>query len=440
MLVRRSTASKFSKSIRCLISAVAFTLTTTPVIAADLIDVLKLAIQNDATLKAAELSSEASLLAPRIARTVVYPSVDLDVHYTEREILEPVPNSGDESVGVVQLRQWILSPYLKSGINIAESQARDAENTLSIAEQNLYIKVVERYFDVLAARDNLETAESEVEALTEFFDLTEQRLVVGVVTQADLDDAKARLSLAKSSRIQAANAIESSRISLEEITGTSVEDLVPLSDEATLLDPQSNDVDWWVDQATENSPELELQREAVYRAEQQIDRSSAGSKPSVFFQATHEEPIGGSLKKDDATTTYSLVLTVPFLDGGLTKHETQQSRLLHRAEQRKLDALLASTKSRVLIAYLNTERSIQLVKALEDASRASESALKVRQSGLAIGVTTTLELLNAQRDRFAVIRDLHEARYAYFESLVRLKATAGILSLSDIQQLNGLLE
>jgi outer membrane protein len=53
-----------------------------------------------------------------------------------------------------------------------------------------------------------------------------------------------------------------------------------------------------------------------------------------------------------------------------------------------------------------------------------------------VGVRTSVDVLNAQQAVFQTRRDLQQARYNFLMSNLRLKAAAGILTETDLEEVN----
>ena len=56
--------------------------------------------------------------------------------------------------------------------------------------------------------------------------------------------------------------------------------------------------------------------------------------------------------------------------------------------------------------------------------------------GYDVGSRTSVDLLNAQQQLFSAKRDLLQARYGYLVNIIRLKAAAGIIVESDLEDIN----
>jgi outer membrane protein len=76
-------------------------------------------------------------------------------------------------------------------------------------------------------------------------------------------------------------------------------------------------------------------------------------------------------------------------------------------------------------AYLTLVANLEQVRALEQALVSIESNEQATQRGLQVGLRTTLDLLNVQRERYQIERDLAAARYGYLMTYLQLHAAVG---------------
>ena len=72
--------------------------------------------------------------------------------------------------------------------------------------------------------------------------------------------------------------------------------------------------------------------------------------------------------------------------------------------------------------------------------RAGENALKAKEEGFAAGLTTNIDVLDAQRDVFAAKRNYLKARYDYILQVLALEQLAGRLDQADLDRFNQWLE
>ncbi len=403
---------------------------------ANLLEVLDLALSYDSSLKAASLRSKSGELIPEITKSSIYPTVSSELTFKQQDMVQPSPRN--ESTFDLTIRQPLFSPVLDAGLEHATARSELEKLKLESAEQNLLLQVVERYFGILAAEDSLKTAESEVAAINKQLHLATERLKVGLGTPTEVYEAEARYSLALSQEFQAQSAIQSARLALTEITGMEFASLARLFEETPNEKPNPASIDWWIDTAVENNSEIVIQRKTAKVSELAIDLEDARDAPSINLSATNKLFVSGR-DSGKRNTTISVTMTLPLYQGNIVEKQVRQASLDHQAQLEVLNSMIHQTSSRTATAYLNVIRNINQVEALKAAVVASESALRAKEEGFSVGIHTTQDVLDAQRDRFRAIRDLQRARYDYILSLVRLENIAGTLDRSNLEQLNHML-
>ena len=65
-----------------------------------------------------------------------------------------------------------------------------------------------------------------------------------------------------------------------------------------------------------------------------------------------------------------------------------------------------------------------------------QSALEATREGYNVGTRNIVEVLDAERNYFTALRDFANARFDFVESNLRIKRSAGTLSVADIESLN----
>jgi outer membrane protein len=70
---------------------------------------------------------------------------------------------------------------------------------------------------------------------------------------------------------------------------------------------------------------------------------------------------------------------------------------------------------------------------------AQRSALDAKQRGYGSGINTALDVLDAERDLYLIMRDHAQARYDYLLNTLRLKQAAGTLRVGDLARINEIL-
>ena len=314
-----------------------------------------------------------------------------------------------------------------------DSRIARADALYAAARQDLMVRVAERYFRVLEAEDGLSFAHATLEAFEQQLVQSRQRFEVGLIAITDVEEAKAGFDLSGAQLIAAENALDIARESLRETTGEYQERLAPLGD-MQLVIPAPADIDKWTETALERNLRLLAARHDTETARREIERTQAGHSPTLdavgsFGLNDSESSVTGATRR----ANIGLRLSLPLYSGGAILSRTRESR--HRY-QRTLDVLERERRRaqrETRDAYLGVGSGISRVHALEQAVRSSETAAEAIEAGFQVGIRTSVDVLDAQRDLFRARRDLSEARYSYILDVLRLKRAAGILSEDDLR-------
>ena len=131
-----------------------------------------------------------------------------------------------------------------------------------------------------------------------------------------------------------------------------------------------------------------------------------------------------------------LQLNIPLYTGGATSSRVRQGvHQLHNAEYSK-EGLRRQTvqNARNLHRAVNTD--VEQVQARKQSIISSQSAVEATQIGYEVGTRTIVDVLDAQRQLYAAVRNYNNARYDYILKHLRLQQTAGSLSPDSLKALN----
>lgn len=323
----------------------------------------------------------------------------------------------------------------------AEKSKLKSETELVLAEQELILRVAERYLTVLAAQDNLEFSKKEEEAVRQQAEVSKARFDASLGREADYLEAKARLSSVFSDRIKAINLLDDTLEAIREISGPSSSAVEPLSEKAQLSLPSPNSVQAWLDRALTNNLEIKAQVLEVQVSKLEIDKQRAGHYPTLDLTAGwRSEDVDGSLfggGSDVVSADVALQLELPLYQGGQVSSRVRQAKSLHQIEEDKLLEVTRSVKRETRSAYLELESSIYSIESLNEAVQAQLVVVDTKRKGYP-RLYTSKDVLDAERDLYSAKRDWAKARYDYLLASLRLKAAEGTLSADDLKQMNAL--
>lgn len=416
--------------------------------AADLMEVYALALDSDPAFRRVAASKRAILELRPQALAQLLPSLNATASTFEnnQDISSAfvVGNQGSEldfnshgySLNLVQpiFRRDRFLRYRQAG-----SQIKQADAELMAAQDDLIVRVAERYFLVLGSMDNLEFAQAEKRSLSRQLDQAKQRFEVGLTAITDVQEAQAGYDRAVAQEIEAVNLLDGAHERLREVAGQYLADLSTLGEKVPLLAPDPQDIDRWTETALTQNLDVTASLYAVDVAREEIRVRSAGHYPTLDLQARGGYDKTGGRFSDTKihSTAVGIELNVPIYQGGYVSSRTReaQQRLDERLELLELARRGAQRLTRE--SYLNVISGISQVDALKQALVSTETALEATQAGFDVGTRTAVDVVAAERATLQARRDYARARYDYLLNTLRLKQAAGTLSDQDLSHING---
>jgi len=334
----------------------------------------------------------------------------------------------------VSLKQSIYNRSSRLLIKQARLQTNAADINYQIAAESLIHRVANSYFAVLSAQDNLELSERNQRAIGRQLELAEERLDVGLGTRTDLYDARARYENAVAEGIEAQWVLDDMRQVLIALVGKDPGTLLSLSPTATLSGPQPDDAGQWVSGALSDNRSLKALSLVVSVAETEMDRQQALRRLTVGLDLSAEYTDSASADGTDASVTLSFKL--PFYQGGLINAQIREAASNHNAALARYESARREIQRKTRQAFLSINSQLRRISALAEAVTAGESALQAKEEGFAAGLTTNIEVLDAQRDLFRAERDYLKARYDYVLQVLLLEQLSGQLNEGDVSRVN----
>ena len=417
--------------------------------AEDLLQIYQLAQQSDPQLKAAQAERLAVLESKPQSQALLYPTISASANTTGNRlnITQPTSVAGEtyfNSNGyTLSLTQPVYHRDTYVQLRQADARVAQADSQLAGAEQDLILRVSGRYFDVLAAQDNLEFARAEKKAIARELEQSQQRFDVGLVAITDVQEAQARHDQAIAQEIAAERTLSSSRELLREITGQEHAALAALGEQIPFLTPDPADIEQWTQTALKQNQQLTAAQYAAEIAREEIERQRSGHYPSVDIVGSHTNAksgggrFGASETDNDAV---ALQLNIPIYQGGLITSRTREAEYRHSQARENLEQQQRAAVRQTRDSYTGVIANISRVSALKQAVTSSKTALEATEVGLEVGTRTQVDVLDAQRELFRAERDHARARYDYIIESLRLKQAAGTLAPTDVEQINGWLK
>ncbi|MBT7427395.1 MAG: TolC family protein, partial [Betaproteobacteria bacterium] len=303
--------------------------------AVDLLDLYKEAVTHDARYAAAKaryLSVQERLPQAQAGRL---PKINLEAGYDYNSVdAETAFSSGHSDFGSYEYGVTATQPLYRKqndvAIELAQLEIIKANTELEIANQNLMLRTLRAYSDVLVARTNLGTVRAQKVAISEQLELAKRNFSVGTATITDQREAKARFDLVLAEELAATNDLRVSKEALQELVGGPVsESLAPLRMPVKLEAPVPRDINLWVQRATEQSLEMVLAQHEVGIAGARVHFNRLGAAPTLdVVGSIVDSYAGNSTFGAGAEATAGVVglrFQVPLFEGGKVNSETREA-------------------------------------------------------------------------------------------------------------------
>ena len=437
-------ATKIMKQALRSIAGVLVVLISQPLMAENLLQVYEAAQENDALLRASRAGFAATEQAVPQARSALLPSLgaNASTSWTEREFPGSVlqdQNFNDHGWNA-QLRQSIVNMEAWFAYRSARSSVNAAEHNLAADEQNLIVRTVQAYLNVLRAQDLLDSTSAEEAAVKRQLEQVQQRFEVGLVAITDVLESQAVYDNAVVRRIQADGDHDIFFQSLSTLTGITYQELARLSEELPIVNPSPVDEDAWIEEAMRSNLNILAAQEQLAAARRNERARIAGHLPTVDATVTQVSSVTGAPNFFNADTTeqtvYALELNLPLYTGGFTSSRRKEASALKRQAQELLLNQQRTVIRDIRNLYQAVATDVVRVKARFKAIESSRSALEATETGYEVGTRNVVDVLQAQQLLFRSQFDYADSRYNYVLNLLFLKDVAGTLNDADLAELN----
>ncbi len=411
-----------------------------------LFDIYALALKADPTLRQSQLDYDIVVEQKHQDFSRWLPSISLSGDMTDnsqKRTYDVSQFDGEESYSSYGYSLSISQPLFRYENNVIYQQATDKVNQANISlratQQALIIRMSERYFEILAATDNLGFINAEKISVKRQLTQAEGRLKAGLSAITDVYEAKAQLDSTIADVIEAKNQYENSLESLREITNRYHEKLRPLRVALELVEPPIVGVEKWIILALNNNPDILRLQHINQQLQHDVKRQRAAHYPTLDLVARYAKTTSGGGSFGNSNTenrTIGLQFSLPIYQGGAVTSRTKSAVLKHERNLEKLDATMRSVRRQVHKSYRGIMANIARVKSLAQSVISNEKALNAVETENKLGMRTITDVFQVNRKLYRARRDYQRARYDYVLNRLRLKQSVGNLSALDLKQID----
>jgi len=416
---------------------------STDTVRMDVDDAIRYALRNGVEAAIARQDVAAAAAQVGVARSYALPQIGFSGTYA-RNLKRPVffiEFGGEtESFEVGQDNAWFGSLYLsqtiwasgrvRSGYNMAKRRAEGAELFGDDAAAVIARIVKTAYYQALLAAEQVEIAEKSLAQAERNVSFITSRVAQGVTPEFDKLRAQTTAANRKPIVTRARNAEVITLDRVKRAIGMPLEQHLALSDTLDFF-PFGETQDAVVTRALEARRDLAAARKEAEAAEFQYKAQRANSRPLLALEGNlswQGETSDGAWPGDQesaGSAAVGLSLVWPFMDGWRTKNQARVAKAMAEKASLQVRQVADFIRLEVRSNWNDVESIAEEIVGAEQAVEVGQEAYKIAQVRYDRGLSTIVELLDAELALIEAALNLSETLYRYNEALARLEYSVG---------------
>lgn len=401
------------------------------------------AVKNDPTFRAAYYNNEAGKENRKLGLSNLLPNLSASSSVSQnrttltRGTLE-TPEDYLSRSNILQLRQTLFNLDAWARFKQGSAQSKYSEAQFASQQQEVIVRVVTAYCDVLYKQDLLALSKVERDTYVEQNKVNENLFRRGEGTRTDMLETQARLDAAEAQVLEATDNLNNSRDALGAIVGGDVGEIDPLAPGFTVRPADSVSYEAWKAIALERNPDIQTLRYGVEIAGQEVLKQRAGHAPRIDFVGTYGKTASDSINTvntDQNIRSIGIQVNIPLYSGGAVSAQSRQAV----ATQEKAKVDLQAQIDKILIELHKDHSalvsSVARINALGKSVDSATLLITATEQSVRGGVRINLDVLNAKQQLYASKRDLAQARYNYLLTSLRMRAAVGTLTSDDVREM-----
>jgi len=411
-----------------------------------------MALRNDPTYRSATKDYEAGMENDTIGRSAILPKVGASYNQNANKATQwgaqytGGPNvsynwSYPSNYSYVQLTQPIFSleafAKWRQGIAQADlSQSKYLYNT-----QDLLIRVLQAYTDLLFAMDQLSFQTSERDAFYEQYKVAKNLNKNGEAAMTDMLEAEASYQVADAKVVDAKDAVENAKRKLDGIIGEPIDNLnkvAKLSGNFQYINLLTTRFEDWKEKALTTNAELKAAVHNIEIAKQEYRKNHAGHYPVVNLIGALSSQTSNTVTSINQTFNQSYVgvqVNLPLYSGGEINGRTSQAYANFEKAQADYDVTKEKVITELRKQYDAVVSGKQKIVALTAAQDSATQLVKAMRKSVLAGERINVDVLLAEKGLFNTRRDLAQVKYNYLLAYLKLNQLGGTLEVDDFQKM-----
>jgi outer membrane protein len=311
-------------------------------------------------------------------------------------------------------------------------QQKAQDQTALATEQDVLLATDQAFFRLLDAQSLLDVAKATVAARGDVQNLTSALTKSALKSDLDLNIASADLSQAQLLQLDAENAVASASAALAAVLATPADTVYHAVEDPEAAPPPPSPDSAAAINASAQAQRPDLQ---ALRFNAAADQKFATAQQLQHLPTISALVIGGStpVAPDGVFVPNSYAaagvnLTLPIFTGFRIDAQAQEARLRQKAAEKQAQELSDTIARDVHVALLNAQTAFRRIAVADQFRQQTAQALALAQTRYKLGLSSIVELSQAQLQSTQAAVDAVNARYDYLLSLRSLDYARGQLA------------
>jgi outer membrane protein len=312
------------------------------------------------------------------------------------------------------LQRWRAA---KTGVDVADLEAE-------VTKRDVMATVGLLYIEALRADEAMKARQADLELSQQLLKLARDRRAAGIATGLDVTREEVQLENNKQRLLVSQNEQESARLNLIRALGVSFEVQLTLTDELKFVSVEPQHTEEALTVAREQRVELKAQETRQKLAALSLSSVASERLPSLSLNGDYGW-IGVKPQDLQATHAIGLMFSIPIFDGGAREGRISETRSRVRQEYIRTKDVSDQVTLEVRSALLTLESSTQQVAVSEKGLELALKELTFARDRFAAGLTTNIEVTNAQTSVARARDNQIEALFRFNASRINLARAKG---------------
>lgn len=328
------------------------------------------------------------------------------------------------SIPAFELDFWGRVASLSEAAKASYLATEQAERTFRLS---LIANVADAYLSLCEAQERLVLAQASLETRAQTRELVDRRRQAGLAGDLDFLQADAAYEGARAEVAALLRQQASARNYLRALVGTESRDLPagkPLAEQGITLEQQAG-----------LPSRVLVRRPDVLGAEQRLlaANASIGAARAAFFPrialtasaGTASREIDGLFKTGSEAWSFTPSITLPIFDSGRNKANLNLAEVRKEIAVADYERTVQQAFREVADLLVSRDQLAEQLKAVEAQERSQKRAADIAEARYRQGVGSFLEVLDAQRQLFAVQQSLIQVRRSMWSAAAQLYRALG---------------